>query len=181
MDEVIVSTDDDKIVETVLGFGLSKCRIHHRDATNAGDASSSESVMLEYLTESEYGQDDIFILVQATSPFTKSAHFSEALTRFQNPDIESLLSVVVSKRFYWNIEGTPLNYDFKNRPRRQDHEGIFMENGAFYINVVKRIIDTKNRLSGKVGFYEMPEYTGLELDEPDDWLIAEQLMKRYGY
>ena len=30
----------------------------------------------------------------------------------------------------------------------------------------------------KLGLYEMPEYTFLEIDEPEDWNIAESIMKR---
>jgi len=53
-----------------------------------------------------------------------------------------------------------------------------VENGAFYINKVGNILRYKNRLSGKISIYEMPEFTSIELDEPNDWLIAEDLMKR---
>jgi N-acylneuraminate cytidylyltransferase len=53
-----------------------------------------------------------------------------------------------------------------------------MENGAFYINSVGNIVNDRNRLSGKIGIYEMPEYTGMEIDEPDDWKIIENLMQR---
>ena len=54
-----------------------------------------------------------------------------------------------------------------------------MENGAFYINTVGNILRDKNRLSGKIGIYEMPVYTATEIDEPEDWLILEQLMQRH--
>ncbi len=54
-----------------------------------------------------------------------------------------------------------------------------MENGAFYINTVGNILHDKNRLSGKIGIYEMPDYTATEIDELDDWMILEQLMKRH--
>jgi N-acylneuraminate cytidylyltransferase len=54
-----------------------------------------------------------------------------------------------------------------------------MENGAFYINNIKNIIASQNRLSGKIGIYEMPEYTAMEIDEPDDWGILESLMYRH--
>jgi N-acylneuraminate cytidylyltransferase len=53
-----------------------------------------------------------------------------------------------------------------------------MENGAFYINTVGNIRKSKNRLSGKIGMYEMPGYTGIEIDEPEDWVIMEYLMKK---
>jgi YrbI family 3-deoxy-D-manno-octulosonate 8-phosphate phosphatase len=82
-------------------------------------------------------------------------------------------------RFFWNEDGTSKNYDYKNRPRRQDFAGNLMENGAFYINTVTNILASGNRLSGKIGIYEMPEYTATEIDEPDDWAILENLMRKY--
>ena len=54
-----------------------------------------------------------------------------------------------------------------------------MENGAFYINTVKNIVESGNRLSGRIGIYEMPEYTATEIDEPDDWYYLEDLMRRH--
>lgn len=66
-----------------------------------------------------------------------------------------------------------------NRPRRQNFKGELMENGAFYINTVSNILKSGNRLSGKIGIYEMPEYTATEIDEPDDWIILENLMRKH--
>ena len=54
-----------------------------------------------------------------------------------------------------------------------------MENGALYINSVRNIVSLRNRLSGKIGLYVMPEYTATEIDEPDDWIILEHLMQRH--
>jgi len=56
---------------------------------------------------------------------------------------------------------------------------MLMENGAFYINTVANIKSSGNRLCGKIGIYEMPEYTAAEIDEPDDWIILENLMRRH--
>ena len=58
---------------------------------------------------------------------------------------------------------------------RQEVEKIYIENGAFYINTVGNILAKKNRLSGKIGIYEMPEYTFTEIDEIEDWIIAEKI------
>ena len=54
-----------------------------------------------------------------------------------------------------------------------------MENGAFYINSVENILKFKNRLCGKIGIYEMPAYTAVEIDEPDDWIILENIMYKH--
>ena len=63
-----------------------------------------------------------------------------------------------------------------NRPRRQDFEGNLIENGAMYISGVGKVLESKNRISGNIGVYVMPHYTALELDEPSDWIIGEQIM-----
>lgn len=135
--------------------------------------------MLEYLRETALNDSDIFMLVQATSPLTKASHFKEAIAIYDQEEYDSMLTCVRSYRFFWNAEGTPKNYDYSNRPRRQNFPGELMENGAFYINTVKNIKRDKNRLSGKIGIYEMPEYTAMEIDEPDDWQILEGLMHKY--
>ena len=176
VDKVIVATDCNKIKATVLSFNFSKVEIYDRNKENAQDNSPTESVMLEYIDVEKLNKKDVFMLVQATSPFTQSSHFNEGLELYKNYD--SVLSCCKSKRFYWDENGKALNYDIFNRPRRQDFSGSLVENGAFYINSVENIIKTNNRLYGKIGLYEMPEYTSLEIDEPEDWNIAESIMKR---
>ena len=54
-----------------------------------------------------------------------------------------------------------------------------MENGAFYITSVGALSKFKNRLSGKISIYEMPEYTAIDIDDEDDWAVAEILMNKY--
>lgn len=177
VDKIVVSTDSEEIAKTVEAFGFSKVEIHNRSPENAQDKSSTESVMLEYLSKANLNSDDFLMLVQATSPLTKAKHFSEGISKLISEKADSLLTVVPSKRFFWTHDGQPINYDYNNRPRRQDFEGRYMENGAFYISSVAAIMKSKNRLSGKITLYTMPEHTAYEIDEPSDWIILEQLHK----
>jgi N-acylneuraminate cytidylyltransferase len=179
IDKIIVATDSDEIENVVANFHFPKVDIYRRSVENATDTASTESVMLEYIDQANLSVDDLFLLVQVTSPLTETRHFDEALEIYLQGNFDSLLSCVRNYRFFWNTDGTSKNYDYRNRPRRQDFEGELMENGAFYINKVKNIITSQNRLSGKIGIYEMPEYTAMEIDEPDDWDILESLMYRH--
>ena len=179
IDKIIVATDSTVIKTTVQNFNFRKVEIYDRSPENANDTASTESVMLEFLSKEQLSKSDIFILVQATSPLTQTVHFEEALQMFNSGQYDSILTCVRNKRFFWNHDGTPINYDYKNRPRRQNFEGMMMENGAFYINSVENILRDKNRLSGRIGIYEMPDYTANEIDEPDDWIMLESLMYRH--
>ncbi|MBB3699811.1 HAD hydrolase family protein [Flammeovirga yaeyamensis] len=180
IDEVIIATDSDEIKEVVEQFNFSKLKVYGRSEKNAQDQSSTESVILEYLEKNNEIKDtDQFILIQATSPFLSSLDLTNGINKLKESGKDSLLSCSQVKRFFWSGEGVPLNYDYNNRPRRQDFDGTYIENGAFYINSVGNIKKHKNRLSGNICVYEMPEYTMTEIDEPDDWFIAEHLMKKY--
>ena len=179
VDEIIVATDSVEIEGVDMAGHYPKTHIYRRSAENACDTASTESVMLEYINYAHLSNDNIFMLVQATSPLTQTIHFTEALQLYAQGKFDSILTCVRNKRFFWNADGTSLNYDYRHRPRRQEFEGMLMENGAFYLNTVSNIIASGNRLSGKIGIYEMPEYTAFEIDEPDDWQVMENLMQRH--
>ena len=179
VDEVIVATDSEEIWNTVESRHYKKTTLYRRSAENACDTASTESVMLEYIHYARLPKENIFMLVQATSPLTEDIHFAEALQMYSKGEYDSILTCVRNYRFFWNEGGTSMNYDYRNRPRRQNFSGMLMENGAFYINTVENILQSGNRLSGKIGVYEMPEYTATEIDEPDDWTILESLMQRH--
>lgn len=179
VDEVIVATDSDEIWNTVEKQNYKKTILYRRSAENACDTASTESVMLEYINYAQLPDDAIFMLVQATSPLTETKHLTEALQMYNKAQYDSIITCVRNYRFFWNEDGTSMNYDYRNRPRRQNFNGMLMENGAFYINTVGNVKESKNRLSGKIGIYEMPEYTATEIDEPDDWIVLENLMRKH--
>lgn len=179
IDTVYVATDCHEIADAVEALALKKVLIYHRSAENAQDESSTESVMLEFFENMKIDNGDTIFLAQATMPLLQSNDIEQAYRQYRHSGADSLLSCVRVKSFFWNEDGTPINYDYKNRPRRQDFKGILVENGAFYINNVGNVISAGNRLNGNIAIYEMPEYAMVDIDEEDDWLIAERLMQKY--
>ncbi|MBQ0127773.1 MAG: acylneuraminate cytidylyltransferase [Bacteroidales bacterium] len=179
VDRIVVATDSPEIEQTVGSFGLDKVVLYHRSAANASDTASTESVMLEYIEAASMDPSETFMLVQATSPMTSTADFTKGLEMFATGEYDSILTCVRNKRFFWSEDGKSLNYDWLHRPRRQEFAGMMMENGAFYINTVAGILASGNRLGGRIGVCEMPEYTAIEIDEPDDWFMLEKLMRRH--
>ena len=76
VDKVVVATDSDAIEAAVNQFGFSKVEVYRRSAENASDTASTESVVLEYLNTHSLRNEDLFILVQATSPLTRPEDFA---------------------------------------------------------------------------------------------------------
>ena len=179
IDKVYVATDSPVIKETVESFGFDKVEVIGRSAESASDTASTESAMLEFAMQYAF---DHMVLVQATSPLLTGEDLTGGMKLYDEPGTDSVLSVVRQKRFNWSTDengfATPINYDYQNRPRRQEFDGYKTENGAFYITSRERLLETKCRLSGRIRAYEMDEATFFEIDEPSDWLIIEQLMKK---
>ena len=179
IEKIFVATDSKEIKSVINSFKFSKVNLYDRDAENAVDNASTESVILEFLAQNNFNDKDFFFLVQATSPFTQTEDFDQAFETIRNEKADSLLTCARTKKFIWNENGTPINYDYKNRQKRQDFKGTLVENGAFYINTVNNIIKFKNRLCGKIAVHEMKAFTEIEIDDEDDWIIAEKLMSKY--
>ena len=178
IDEVYVATDSDAIKQAVEAMALPKVCVIGRSAESASDGASTESAMLEFAETREF--DDI-VLVQATSPLLSSDDLDRGFELYGRDDVDGVISVVEDKRFYWkrgDNGAEPINYDVYARPRRQDFDGCFMENGAFYISSRSRLLESGNRVSGRLEVCPMPEDTAYEIDEPSDWEIIEILLSR---
>lgn len=177
LDAVYVFTDDAEILAFIeKEYAWSpKVKGLLRAAENANDTASTESTMLEFAEKINY-DFDMLCLLQATSPMTTTANINEAIAKMYVPDTVSVLSVVKTHRFTWNEDGTPQNYDVFNRPRRQDFNGLLMENGAIYLTTKEAFVSSQNRVSGKIGLIEMPEETLHEIDSLSDWTIIENLL-----
>lgn len=174
IDEVWVSTEDQKIKDVVVSLGLN-VKVIDRPQELAEDTSSTESVMLHFMEHVDF---DILNLIQATSPLTTAKDLDTALEQFIKGNYDSLVTGVSIKRFFWTREGKVLNYDPHKRPRRQDWDGTIMENGAFYFTKRSILESQKNRLGGNIGVYEMSPGAAIELDELEDWDIAEKNLRK---
>lgn len=177
VDIVYVSTDSIQIKNCVEKFNFPKVKVIDRSPATATNTASSELALLEFAENYDF---ENIAFIQATSPLLTATEIEEAFRIFNTPDCDSVLSVVKDKHFYWQLGkggiAKELNYDVFDRPRRQDFNGCFQENGALYITSKRELLKSRNRVSGKIKLYVMPEETAYEIDEPKDWLIIEALL-----
>ncbi|MBU2952143.1 acylneuraminate cytidylyltransferase [Tamlana agarivorans] len=176
LDAVYVYTDDEGIIDFINKeyHWTAKVKGVLRSAESATDTATTEFAMLEFCESINY-DFDVFCLLQATSPFTTRNDINSCLDQL-NPDYDSALTVVNTHRFLWNADGTPINYDPLNRPRRQDFKGLLVENGAVYTAKKSVLKKHKNRLGERTAVVKMPEDSLLEIDSETDWVAVESLL-----
>lgn len=178
IDRVYVSTDSDQIRSEVQKFSFNKIKVINRNSETANDTASTESAMMEFASKYEF---DNIALIQATSPLLTSDDLVKGFQILETDNVDSVISVVKQKRFLWESDSlgnaNAINYNIHFRPRRQDFDGFYVENGAFYLTSKQLLMESQNRISGNIHICEMDESTYFEIDELSDWVITEQLLK----
>ena len=177
--QTFVCTDSDDIAAVARQIVDAKLAVIGRSPETATDTATTESALLEFARATAF---DVVVLVQATSPLLRSDDLDGALEKMEREGWDSILSVTREHRFRWEQDkdgaARPANYDPASRPRRQDWGGEMFENGAFYITRRSALLDSGCRVSGRIGAWEMPPETRRERDEPQDWLVADALLRR---
>jgi N-acylneuraminate cytidylyltransferase len=176
LDEVFVYTDDNDIIDFINKeyHWTSKVKALLRTDESATDIASTEFAMLEFCESINY-DFDVFCLLQATSPFTTRKDINLCLDKLKH-EYDSALTVVNTHRFLWDESGKALNYNPLKRPRRQDFEGLLIENGAIYTVTKEALKKHKNRIGNHIALVQMAEESLHEIDSESDWIVVENLL-----
>ena len=175
-----VSTDDDEIAEVANNY---RAEVIRRPSEISDDTATTESAVLhalDFLQKNQKAQPDYVVLLAPTSPLRKKDDIDRAVDKIIADNADSLFSGSKLEDFLlWEIseEGPKsINYNYKNRGRRQDRAPQFVENGSIYIFKPEIIRTYNNRIGGKISLYEMEFWQTWEIDCPDDIELNEFYM-----
>ncbi|RHX91187.1 acylneuraminate cytidylyltransferase family protein [Leptospira yasudae] len=180
---VWVSSDSEEILKISEKFGA---KILERPIEFANDTATSESAWIHAIetVESKLGRVDVVVAPQVTSPLRESSDIEKALALFQEKGYDSMFSASVAEDLYFweksqSGELNSVNYDWKNRKRRQDHSPQYIENGSFYIFTPDTIRKNNNRFGSKIGMVEMEFWKMFEIDSAETFQLCEAIMNNF--
>ena len=181
VDRVVVSTDDPEIAAVSEQYGAE---VVWRPAEISGDTASSESALLhalDFLEQAEGYRPDLVVFLQCTSPIRRPKDIDQAVQTLLDEDADSLLSVVPFHLFVWRLvdgQGQPVDYDHRRRPRRQDRQPEYMENGSIYVFKPWVLRQFNNRLGGKIALYVMDGWSSVDINTLRDFELCEWIASR---
>ena len=179
LDYAILSSDSSEILEHATGRVLPL----RRPDIAADDHATQEQVIKHVMKSIAPDADDIFVLLQPTSPQREATDINTATSFLEErneiaPD--SIVSVVLGAPFTWSwsMETAEFvgSYTTGKRPNRQDKPQVFRENGSIYA-FTRRLWDKEHcRLGGTISPYLMDEKHAIEIDTPFDFWLVEQIL-----
>ena len=182
INEVYVSSDDQRILDIAVQFGALPIR---RPKELATDASPSEEALIHALDEIERSSKSIpglVVFLQATSPLREPEDIDGAVRKLIETKSDSLFTMAVLKDFcVWTRRGNDmigLTFDPFNRTRRQEREPVYLENGSIYVFRPEILRKYHNRLGGKISTFEMAFWKSYEIDTMEDVDICAYYFER---
>lgn len=180
-DVIFVSTDSEEIKAAAESTGVSVPFL--RPAEFATDTASSYSVIMHALDEFEKRghKFERVVLLQPTSPLRTSADIRNALSLWR-PEIDMVVSVCEARTNpYYNAFETDadgflhISKGDGSITRRQDAPKVWEYNGAVYVYSTRALRNGPVSSFRKIIPSPMPFSRSVDLDTPEDWMMAETI------
>ncbi len=173
IDEVVINTDARDELEAAGLTSGGRVRIRDRAPELCGDLVSMNLVLADDVAAVDA---DLYLMTHTTNPLITRATVEAALDAFEASDADSLFSVTrVQTRFY-RADGSAVNHDPNELVRTQDLEPWFEENSCLYLFTRESFARTQARIGASPMMFETPRLESVDIDEPDDWALAEALL-----
>lgn len=185
IDTYIVNTEDEEIRQVAESLGV---RTQNRPEDFWYDNTFQEvDRLLQWSVtdlESQGEKIDIVVLLYATAPLRRTEHITDCVDLVLNQGFDSALTLVEDRSYIWRKTGNgpkevePVNYDPKKRgPNQKEGWNQWVENKAVYVMKSDLLMKTGCRLGGRIGFTEMSKLESVDIDLPQDFELAEQILK----
>lgn len=132
--------------------------------------------------ESGEGRVDVVVLLYPTAPLRPTQAITDCIDLVLNHGYDSALSLRDDRSYIWRrtddgAKVEAVNYDPKTRgPNQLEGWNQWVENKAVYAMKRDLLMETGCRLGGRVGYVEMTRLESIDIDTPEDFALAEQLL-----
>ena len=179
LDKVIVSTDDEEIANISVDCGAEVPFI--RPKSIASDNTPGISNVLHLLEEIPNTSKVLYL--QPTSPLREIEDILNIIELQNKHDADSCISISKAPKhpsWMYKLEGnkkiSPIFCE-ENASRRQDLSEVFVINGALYFGKSEFYKREKTFITSETLGYIMPKERSIDIDDMDDWMLAELKLK----
>lgn len=127
-------------------------------------------------------KSDIYLMTHTTNPLLSSGTINSAVQKFveviESGRYDSLFTVTRHQSRFYDKYGNAVNHNPGELIRTQDLDPLFEENSNLYLFTSESFAKRSARIGEKPLMYEIPKYEAIDIDDPDDFNLAEAQMAR---
>ena len=187
--EVIVSSDDSEIIDTTRKYGAKAPFTRPKEiATDKSPSILTVIHALQFFKEKGIAFDAVCLL-QPTNPFRTGIFIDDAIKKFIQTKVDSLISVLPVPHKYnphWVFE--PDKNDLLHIStgedaiisRRQELPKAYYRDGSVYLTKANIVLEKQSLYGNTIGYIEATKDTHVNIDTLEDWEKAEKLLVKLG-
>jgi pseudaminic acid cytidylyltransferase len=176
--EVMISTDDERIAEIAKQAGAKVPFM--RSAEMSNDFATTADVLIEVLHayQKQAIHFDYGCCLYPTAPFVTAEKLMDAWRKIQQFDADSVIPVTafsfpVWRAFLINNDRLQFAWPENALKRSQDLPPAYHDCGQFYFFNAARFLKTRQLLTDNTIPIVVPETEVQDIDNPEDWKLAE--------
>jgi CMP-N-acetylneuraminic acid synthetase len=175
--EIVLSTNDSKVISIANSFDERRIRIHKRKDSLSSSVTSTDQLVPHALDLIGAGH---ILWTHVTSPFFNSEYYISVIKEYKAAiatGYDSLLTANPIRGFVWDNAG-PINYDrsIEKWPRTQTLTPLYEVNSAAFI----AHSDIFRKLGDRIGrapyIHTTDKLAGFDIDWPEDFAVAEAIL-----
>ncbi len=177
IDKIVLSTNDDEIINFAKLLNNSKIFIHKRDESLSNSETSTDDLITHAL---DLIPNSNILWTHVTSPFINTELYEniiESYAKSLTDGYDSLMTTSLVHGFLWD-ENAPINYDRNKEkwPRTQTIKPLHEINSGVFINSSDNYRHLKDRIGKKPYLYTLDKIQGYDIDWQEDFIIAESIL-----
>ena len=122
---------------------------------------------------------DIYVYAHATAPYVTVDTMRECIKAVLSGEYDSAFCAEKIQDYLWR-NGEPLNFDAANVPRSQDLGVIYRETSGIYVFTKEVFINDKRRIGRRPYIKEVSFRERIDINNPEDFVLAEKLLEVRG-
>jgi len=173
---VVVDTDSEPIMNG-LRRDFPQVIVLPRPAHLCADAVPMNDILLY---DTAQVQADFYLQTHSTNPLLKAATISRAIRTFlaEYPRYDSLFSVTRWQTRLYDQHGRAINHNPTELLQTQDLPPVYEENSCIYIFTRDNLLKRHHRIGECPLMFEIPRLEAVDIDDEEDFVIAESLALR---
>ncbi|MBO9368404.1 MAG: acylneuraminate cytidylyltransferase family protein [Chloroflexi bacterium] len=175
IDQIVVDTDSETVMEG-LRRHFPQVRVLERPERLRGDAVPMNEILLY---DSEQFAADFYLQTHSTNPLLRAETVRKAIQTFlaSYPTYDSLFSVTRLQTRLYDQLGRAINHNPAILLQTQDLPPVFEENSCLYLFTRQTLAARRNRIGERPLMFEIPRLEAVDIDEEEDFVLAEALMR----
>ncbi|TLP92372.1 acylneuraminate cytidylyltransferase family protein [Nesterenkonia salmonea] len=179
IDEVVLSTNDQEILDFADSVESTKVRLHRRAEELSSSSTSTDALVAH---AHELVPEGSILWTHVTSPFVTAAHYDEIISIYRAQGAagyDSLMTTTEIHGFLWRNE-KPMNYDrsVEKWPRTQTLEPVHEVNSAVFLAPSEVYRNLDDRIGERPYLYALDKLVSHDIDWPEDFVLGEAMLER---